>query len=133
MATKPIIKHIDITKMVAKIDPSKAAAATPLPGDMVADLTDAFDFYEKNQGLGVIAIDHFINILKNFGFHKMDKKSTDLELMKANADFPKCTGVDFSFVKYVVSKRWNAGNGQQEEAVECFKLFNKRNHETITQ
>ena len=100
---------------------------------MIADLTDAFDFYEKNLGLGVIAIDHFINILKNFGFHKMDKKSTDLELQKASSDFPRCTGVDFNFVKYVVSKRWNAGNGQQEEAVECFKLFNKRNHETITQ
>ena len=81
-AKAPVQKTIDITKMVARIDPAKAAAAN-LPGDMVADLTDAFDFYEKNQGLGVIAIDHFINILKNFGFHKMDKKSTDVELMKA--------------------------------------------------
>ena len=82
-----------------------------MPGDMLNDLTDAFDFYEKGMGLNVIAIDHFINILKNFGFHKMDKKSTDAELMKANPDFPKCTGVDFNFVKYVVASRWNRGGG----------------------
>ena len=62
----------------------------------------------------------------------MDKKSTDAELMKASPDFHKCTGVDFNFVKYVVASRWNRGNGKQEEAIECFKLFNKRNHETIT-
>ena len=79
MTAKPPVKSVDITKMVARVDAQKAAAS-PLPGDMIADLTDAFDFYEKNLGLGVIAIDHFINILKNFGFHKMDKKSTDLEL-----------------------------------------------------
>jgi Ca2+-binding EF-hand superfamily protein len=103
-----------------------------MPSDLLTDLTDAFDFYEKHSNLNCISIDHFINILKNFGFHKMDKKSTDAELMKASPDFHKCTGVDFNFVKYVVASRWNRGNGKQEEAIECFKLFNKRNHETIT-
>ena len=131
MATKPPVKSVDITRNVAKVDASRAASSV-LPGDMITDLTDAFDFYEKQQGVGVVSIDHFINILKNFGFHKMDKKSTDQELMKANSEFHKCTGVDFNFCKYVVSRRWNAGNGMQEEAVECFKLFNKRNHDTIT-
>ena len=103
-------KKVDITRNVAKIDAARAASAQ-MPGDMLNDLTDAFDFYEKGMGLNVIAIDHFINILKNFGFHKMDKKSTDAELMKANPDFPKCTGVDFNFVKYVVASRWNRGGG----------------------
>ena len=62
----------------------------------------------------------------------MDKKSTDAELLKANPDFPRCTGVDFNFVKYVIAQRWNRGGGAQDEAIECFKLFNKRNHDTIT-
>ena len=44
---------------------------------MLSDLTDAFNYYEKNQGLGVISIDHFKNILHNFGYHKSNKKDQD--------------------------------------------------------
>ena len=123
---------VNLMANVARIEQARVNAAI-LPGDMLSDLNDAFYFYEKNQGLGVISVEHFFNILHNFGFHKANKKEKDLAIAKAySGDFSKVTGVDFSFVRYVVAQRWNKENGAQEEALECFKLFNKRNHETIT-
>ena len=74
---------------------------------MMSDLQAAFDFYEKLQGLNVISIDHFINVLKNFGFHKEDKKKTDAECIKVDPDFLKRTGVEFNFLKIVVAHKWN--------------------------
>ena len=123
---------INILANVARLDASRANAPTSLPGDMLSDLTDAFNYYEKNQGMGVISIDHFKNILHNFGYHKSNKKDQDQDLTRAHPDFHRCSGVDFPFTKYVIAQKWNKNGGAQEEAVECFKLFNKRNHDTIT-
>ena len=75
---------------------------------MLSDLTDAFNFYEANENLGVISIDHFKNILTNFGYHKVNKKDIDHEMTKMYAEYPKCTGVDLKFVCYVISKKWNS-------------------------
>ena len=63
----------------------------------------------------------------------MDKKSIDLELTRALPDFLKCTSADFPFTKYIISQHWNKGGGAQEDAIECFKLFNRRGYEAITQ
>ena len=62
----------------AKVDPGKINNH-PLPSDMMADLTDAFEFYDKGND-GVISIAHLRNILHNFGFHSMQKKDIDEEL-----------------------------------------------------
>ncbi len=68
---------VNIMANVARLDASRANAPSSLPGDMLADLTDAYNYYEKNLGLGVISIDHFKNILHNFGYHKSNKKDQD--------------------------------------------------------
>ena len=96
-----------MTAHVARLDGAKANQPVSLPGDMLSDLQDAFDYYEKNEGAGVISIDHFKNILTNFGFTKSNKREIDLELTKVYADYSKATAVDFAFVKFVVAKHWN--------------------------
>ena len=112
----------------AKVDPSKINQY-PLPGDVIADLQDAFDYYDKEHN-GYIIMTHFRNILHNFGFHKMSKKEIDDELKKANSDFLKKQAVEFDTVKYVVGYRW-AKSGKDDEARECFKLFDKRDKDQI--
>ena len=96
-------------------------------------MTEAFSFYDRAEE-GIISIDHFNNILHNFGFHKSSKKDKDAEVQKAAnpEDFSTCTGVDFPFVRYLVARKWNQQQGALDEASDCFKLFNKRNHDTIT-
>ena len=113
---------------VTKIDASKLAAV-PLPSDILGDLTDAFAFYDKEEN-GYITMVHFRNILHNFGFHRMSKKEIDDDLKKADPDFLKRPVVDFDTVKYVIGYRWNKG-GKDEEARECFKLFDKRDRNYI--
>ena len=39
--------------------------------------------------------------------------------------------VDFDTVKFVIGYRWNKG-GKEDESRECFKLFDKRDRNTIT-
>jgi Ca2+-binding EF-hand superfamily protein len=102
----------------------------PLPSEILADLQDAFKFYDKEDS-GVISITHFRNILHNFGFHKMTKKEIDDELKKNDIDPNKRTSVDFDAVRLAIAYRWNKG-GKEEEARECFRLFDKREKNYIT-
>ena len=113
----------------AKIDASKLAQY-PLPGDLLADLQDAFQFYDKEDS-GYISMAHFRNILHNFGFHKMAKKEIDDELKRADPQFLQRQAVDFDTVKFVIGYRWNKG-GKDEEAREVFRLFDKRERNYIT-
>ena len=115
--------------MSAKIDPTKLSSV-PLPGDVLADLQDAFAFYDK-EDTGYISMTHFRNILHNFGFHRMSKKEIDDELKRADPEFLKRQMVDFDTVKFVVGYRWNKG-GKEDESRECFKLFDKRERNYIT-
>ena len=62
--------------------------SVPLPGDIIADLQDAFAFYDKDD-VGYIQMTHFRNILHNFGFHSMSKKEIDDELKRADPEFLK--------------------------------------------
>ena len=111
-----------------KIDTSRLSSV-PLPGDVLADLQDAFSFYDKEEQ-GYISIAHFRNILQNFGFHHMSKKEIDDELKKADSDFLKRLSVDYDTVKFVVGYRWNKG-GREDESRECFKLFDKRDRNQV--
>ena len=72
---------------LARIDSAKINQYS-LPGDVLADLSDAFNFYDK-QGDGYISMTHFRNILHNFGFHRLSKKEIDEELKRADSDFLK--------------------------------------------
>ena len=101
-----------------------------LPGDVQADLQDAFNFYDK-EGCGTISMVHFRNILHNFGFHRLSKKEIDDDLKKAASNFLQCQVVEFDDCKYVVARRWmNSGN--TDEARECFRLFDKKERNEIT-
>ena len=73
---------------------------------------------------------HFRNILHNFGFHKLSRKEIDQELSKDDPDITKRTGVPFPEIKYFVGKRWKKF-GRDDEARDCFKLFDKREKEYI--
>ncbi len=95
----------------------------------MADLQDAFSFYDKEES-GYISMAHFRNILHNFGFHRMSKKEIDDELRRADSDFLKRQAVDFDTVKFVIGYRWAKG-GKEEESREAFKLFDKRERNFI--
>ena len=114
----------------AKIDMTKANQF-PVPGDILADLQDAFSFYDKEES-GYITMAHFRNILHNFGFHRMTKKEIDDELRRADPEFLKRAAVDFDTVKFVIGYRWAKG-GKEEESREAFKLFDKRERNYINQ
>ena len=101
-----------------------------MPGEILSDLQDAFKFYDKDD-TDYISITHFRNILHNFGFNKMSKKEIDDELRKNEFDPNKRTQVDFDTVKLAVAYRWIKG-GKDEEAKECFKLFDKRDKGYVT-
>ena len=115
-------------KNMARLDPGKGNQH-PLPGDVLADLQDAFNFYDK-ENAGCISSVHFRNILHNFGFHRSSKKEIDEELKRTDPEILKRTFVDFDFIKYVVGYRWNKA-GKEDEARECFKLFDKRDRSYI--
>lgn len=113
---------------MARVDPARINSYN-IPSDVMADLQDAFHFYDK-EGLQYISMTHFRNILHNFGFHRLGKKEIDEELKKADSDFLKRQGVEFDVCKYVVSYRWQK-SGREDEARECFKLFDKRDRNYI--
>ena len=65
---------------VSQVDPAKVNAYY-LPGDINAELEEAFNYYDKEK-MGYITMPHFYNILHNFGFHARQKKEQDEELRK---------------------------------------------------
>ena len=90
---------------------------------MSNDVQDAFNFYDREE-IGLISVSQFRNILHNFGFFRLTKREIDDELRRADIDFTKRNCVELPFVKHVVAFRWNKG-GRDEEAKECFNLFDK--------
>ena len=101
-----------------------------LLSDVLSDLHEAFAFYDKDQS-GYISMSHFTNILKNFGFHKMAPREIDDELRKHDSEFKKRNCVDLAFCKYVIWYRSNK-TSREDEATECFKVFNKKERPTIS-
>ena len=106
-----------------------------LPSEMAADLQECFDHY-REEGEYTIPDYLFRNILQNFGFHRMGPRDIEEELKKSEPEWLKCNAVDFQFVRHVVTYHWNKGirseSGKDEEAKECFGLFDKRGRQFIT-
>ena len=118
---------------VAKIS-ENAKTIQNLPGDILNDLQECFNYYDK-ENTGIISDALFRNILQNFGFHKMTPRDIEDELKRTDPEFHKRNAVDFAFVKHVVSFHWFKGlkeAGRDAEALECFKLFDKRDAGVIT-
>ena len=101
----------------------------PLPSDTLADLQDAFNYYDKEE-LGYVTMPQFKNILQNFGFHNKQLKDQQEELRRTDADILRRTGVDEAACRAFVGYRWNKG-GKNEEASECYKLFDKKDRGSI--
>ena len=114
----------------AKADTSKNYSNS-LPGDILSDLQQAFSFYDKEE-TGHIQIQHFRNILHNFGFHKLGKREIDADLNKCDQDFTKRNCVDFAFCKHAVGYRWVAKGGRDDEAKECFRVFDKKERGVVS-
>ena len=96
---------------------------------MMNDLQECFDHYDKDPKNGIISDALFRNILQNFGFHKMTPRDIEDELKRSDPEFYKRNAVDFAFVKHVVAFHWFRGikePGKDAEALECFRLFDKR-------
>ena len=116
---------------IAKIDSSNTKVWTLTDIDMLHDLEDAFKFYDTEND-GIIRMSHFRNILQNFGFHGMQKKDIDEEMKRTDSQFHTRTFVTLDFVKAVVAYRQIHKHGADEEAAECWALFDKRNKLQIT-
>ena len=110
------------------IDPSTVPA---LAGDVMDDLIDAFNYYDKDNS-GMINGMQFKNILHNFGFHKLSKKEMDEELRRHDIDLNKRNEFDFDLTKTVVGFRMARGGGKDDEAKDCFKLFDRKDKGSIT-
>ena len=66
----------------------------------------------------------------------MAPRDIEEELKKSDPEIIKRNAVDFPFVKHVITYHWNKGirseTGKDEEAKECFRLFDKRDRQFIT-
>ena len=99
--------------------------ALQLNGDIISDLQDAFQFYDKDDQKCITMV-HFRNILTNFGFHNLSPKEVNDEIRKHDPDFIKRTHFQYDFLQYCVAYRYIKQHGDKEEASECFRLFDKR-------
>ena len=79
----------------------------------------------------MISIAHFRNILYNFGFHRLSKRETDTDLTKCDPEFAKRNCVDFTFTKHAVAYRWINRGGREDEAKECFRVFDKKDRSIV--
>ena len=126
---KPAAQNKQEKKVAKAPELSAQLRAGNLPSEMAADLQECFNHYLE-EGEFTIPDYLFKNIIQNFGFHKMAPREIEEELKKSDPDFLKCNAVDFTFVKHVVTYHWNKGirteTGKDEEAKECFRLFDKR-------
>ena len=102
-----------------------------LPVDVMADLKDAFAYYDK-QGTNSISIQEFRNILHNFGFHRTSKKELEDELRRHDIDLAKKQSFSFDDCKRTVGYRLTKGGGRDEEAKDCYKLFDKKDRSHVT-
>ena len=100
-----------------------------LPPEMASDLEDCFNHYLE-EGEFTIPDHLFRNILQNFGFHRMAPRDIEEELKKSDPEILRRNVMDLKFVRHVVTYHWNKGirqeSGKDEEAKECFRLFDKR-------
>ena len=106
-----------------------------LPPEMASDLEDCFNHYLE-EGEFTIPDHLFRNILQNFGFHRMAPRDIEEELKKSDPEILRRNVMDLKFVRHVVTYHWNKGirqeSGKDEEAKECFRLFDKRDRQIIT-
>ena len=117
-------------KEIFTVEPSMANKYN-LPNDIQQDLADAFKFYDQEDE-GLIKMNHFRNILHNFGFHKMAKREIDEQLKRADPQAHTKNWATFDAVKYVVGYQWVHKSGCDDEALDCWNLFDKRGKGTIS-
>ena len=120
----------ELSKNMARISDQGKYTNLTLPVDVLSDLQDAFALLDKD-GIDVISITAFKNILHNFGFAKLSLSDLASDLKRFDSEFGKRTGVDFDFLKTVVAYRWSR-TGAKDECKDAFKVFDKRDRNVIT-
>ena len=95
---------------MAVIEASRLAYKEQLPNDMLSDLQDLFQFFDKDN-IGLISQKSFESIIYNFGFNRISIKEKNDELVRTDPRFFERTGYDFNILKTVVNYRWNKGGG----------------------
>ena len=103
--------------------------------EIINDLEECFNYYDTEK-LGYIPDSLFRNILQNFGFHKSQPREIEMELLKTDPEFPNRNAVSLKFCQQVVAYHWFKGlkePGKDAEAIECFKLFDKKETSKITE
>ena len=64
-----------------------------LPAEIQEDLLESFNYYDPTTS-GYISMQHFRNILHNFGFSRLTKREQDAELTKHDPEIAKRNCVD---------------------------------------
>ena len=111
----------------ATMNDNQKSYASMMSSDLCNDLQDAFDFYDEGSK-GYISQAQFRNILQNFGYHAMGVRDANEELKKLDTQVLQRNAFDLNFVKEVIAFRQYKGtkeSGRDEEARECFRLFDK--------
>eukprot|EP00831_Metopus_contortus_P064768 TRINITY_DN5793_c0_g1_i1.p1 TRINITY_DN5793_c0_g1~~TRINITY_DN5793_c0_g1_i1.p1 ORF type:complete len:183 (-),score=41.64 TRINITY_DN5793_c0_g1_i1:172-720(-) len=98
-----------------------------LPGDVLTDLKNVISLFKKKGD--TIARSEFRIIMHNFGHYSIRQKEFEEELRKFNFD-PKQPYFTESEIISVITNLWNL-RGREEEARDCFKVFDKQDKRQI--
>ena len=109
---------------------TKSIVSQTLPDDIVSDLKDSFNYYDKDNS-STISMLSFRNILHSFGFAKTSKKELEEELKEHGIE-PGRQTIKFPELLSVVTSKWCRHGGKEEEARECFKIFDKKDKGFVT-
>lgn len=93
-----------------------------LPLTQDNEIKDAFKFYDP-ENTGSINRKQLRSILGNFGFTKMNGKEIEDEIIALHND--KDT-FSLSDVQDMVIKKWFDDHGREDEALDMFALFDKK-------
>ena len=110
---------------------SKGPINQNLPDDVISDLKDSFTFYDKEK-TQAISMMNFKNILHSFGFAKSSKKDLEEELKEHGIE-PGRQTIRFNELLSVITTKWCRHGGKDEEARECFKVFDKKEKGYVTE
>ena len=113
-----------LAQNVAKAEAKSITVKDTLPTDILSDLMDSFEYFAKGQEL--ISRNDFESIIHNFGFNRIQSQSEkQSQLTKIDPLYYDRTGFDRDFLKDVVTHHWFKANGQYEEVVAAFSVFDR--------
>jgi Ca2+-binding EF-hand superfamily protein len=86
------------------------------------EIKDAFSFYDSTNS-GYITRQNLRSILGNFAYTKMNGKEIEDEITNVHQDKESFS---LSEVVDLITKKWFFGRGREEEALDMFALFDRK-------